>query len=93
MLGEDLQEFVTLPTEAVVDVISTLLSGDESEREVHANALLACLLYNEGVSDRQTVVRLTEEILHMRDAAIRGESIDEADIANISRIIKGGEEE
>ena len=54
MLGEDLQEFVTLPTEAVVDVISTLLSGDESEREVHANALLACLLYNEGVSDRQS---------------------------------------
>ena len=79
----DFAERVSLPTEAVVDVINCLIDGDKSERDAHASALLAMLIYNEGVEEEETVISLTEDIMHMRDAISRREEISQEDIDDI----------
>ena len=93
MNPSDFAEFLTLPTEAVVDVINCLVGGDEDERNAHASALLAMLIYNEGVEDEDTVVSLAQDIMHMREAVARLEQISQEDIDDIQNRLheaKGG---
>ena len=95
---DGLQDHISLPTGAVVEVITALLEGDVAERDVYAHTLLAMLITNEGIKDRAKVVSLVGDIMQVREAMLRREEIPREDIENIQRRISeamngGGESE